>query len=79
MAAKAKKDAIYGYFKSLFRFHDENVALVSEYFLGENTETRGGALSNNQQIEVFLRHVDDPGFQTGVGEDNYENPSEYCL
>ena len=42
---------------------------MSEYFLGENTETKGGALSNKQRMEVFLRHVGDPGFQTGVGED----------
>ena len=32
-------------------------------------ETKGGALSNKQRMEVFLRHVGDPGFQTGVGED----------
>ena len=30
-------------YRFLFRFHDENVAWVSEYFLGENTETRGAA------------------------------------
>ena len=65
--------------RSLFRFHDENVAWMSEYFLGENTETRHGrALNNKQRMEVFLRHVGDPGFQTGVGE-GYGNPSEYCL
>ena len=37
-------------YRSLFRFHDENVAWMSEYFLGENTETRGDALSNKQRI-----------------------------
>ena len=63
--------------RPLFTFHDENVAWMSEYFLGENTETRGGALRNKQSMEVFLRHVGDFGFQTGVGEDG--NPSEYCL
>ena len=55
--------------RSLFRFHNENVAWMSEYFLGENTDPRGGALNNKQRMEVFLRHVGDPGFQTGVGED----------
>ena len=55
---------------SLFRFHVENVAWMLEYFLRENTETTGGALSNRQGMEVFLRHVGDPGFQDlGVGED----------
>ena len=42
--------------RSLFRFHDEHVAWMSEYFLGENTET-SGALSNKERMEVFLRHV----------------------
>ena len=56
-------------YRSLFRFHDEHVAWMSEYFLGENTETRGGALSSKERMEVFLRHVGDPGFQTVVGED----------
>ena len=55
--------------KELFRFHNENVAWMSEYFLGENTYPRAGALNNKQRMEVFLRHVGDPGFQTGVGED----------
>ena len=32
-------------------------------------ETRDGALSNKQRMAVFVRHVGDPGFQTGVGED----------
>ena len=36
-----------------------NVAWMSEYFLGENTETRSGALSNKQKMGMFLRHVGD--------------------
>ena len=44
-------------YRSLFRFRDENVAWMLEYFLGENTETKGGALRNKQRMEVFLRHV----------------------
>ena len=39
-------------YRSLFIFHDVNVACISEYFLGKNTETRGGALSNKQRMEV---------------------------
>ena len=42
-------------YRSLCRFHDENVASMSEYFLGENAGTRGGALSNKQTwMEVFF-------------------------
>ena len=60
---------VYFFHRSLFRFHDENVSWISEYFLGENTVTKSGALSNKQRMDVFLQHVGDPGFQTGVGED----------
>ena len=35
-------------YRSLFRFNNENVAWMVEYFLGENTETRGGALTKKQ-------------------------------
>ena len=38
--------------RSLLRFHV--VAWMSEHFLGENTETRGGTLRNKQRIEVFV-------------------------
>ena len=37
-------------YRSLFRFNDENVAWMAEYFLGENTETRGGSLTNKQRM-----------------------------
>ena len=52
---------------------------MSEYFLGENTETKGGALSNKQRMGVFLWHVGDPGFQTGVGESIKVLYLEYLL
>ena len=56
---KTRKVQSMDIYRSLFRFHDEHVgvAWMSEYFLGENTKTRGGALSNKERIEVFLRHV----------------------
>ena len=46
--------------------------------IGVNMETRGRALSNKQRMEGFLRHVGDPGFQTGVGEDIGIH-QKYCL
>ncbi|XP_013418512.1 putative nuclease HARBI1 [Lingula anatina] len=52
-----------------FRFMEENVTWMAEHFLFENSETRGGALSNKQRMEVFLRYIGDPGFQVGVGKD----------
>ena len=36
---QAKKGAIYGYYRFLLIFYDENVAWMSEYFLGERPET----------------------------------------
>ena len=56
-------------FKDLYRFEEENVEWMAEHFLTNNGETRGGALTANQQLRVFLRYVGDPGFQVGVGED----------
>ena len=62
-------------YRYLFRFHDENVSWMLEYFLGENTETRGDALSNKQKMEVFLQW---PRFPNWCRR-GYGNPSEYCL
>ena len=56
-------------YRDLFRFKEENVTWMADYFLGESTETRGGALNSKQRMEVFLRCIGDPGFQIGVGED----------
>ncbi|XP_021697550.1 putative nuclease HARBI1 [Aedes aegypti] len=56
-------------FKSLYRFTQGNVEWLTNYFLGDQEETRGGSLSNIQKMKTFLRYVGDPGFQIGVGED----------
>lgn len=56
-------------YKTLYRFNEENVIVLADHFLGEDEETRGGALSKKLQMELFLRYVGDPGFQSGVGED----------
>jgi hypothetical protein len=54
----------------LYRFDEEDVIWMGEHFIDDATgETRGGALTTKQQMEVFLRHVGDPGFQEGVGLD----------
>nr|CAH7754861.1 unnamed protein product [Callosobruchus chinensis] len=42
---------------------------MSEYFLGDSGERRGGALTPLQKLKIFLRYVADPGFQTGVATD----------
>nr|CAH7760669.1 unnamed protein product [Callosobruchus chinensis] len=56
-------------FKKLFRFTPESVSWLSEHFLGNGEETRGGALDSRTPMKIFLRYVADPGFQTGVAED----------
>jgi hypothetical protein len=55
--------------KVVFRFQPENILWLSRYFLDRNEETRGGALTNEQKMKIFLRYVRDPGFQSGVAED----------
>jgi hypothetical protein len=57
-------------YKTLFRFEEENVDWLSEHFLGgDSGERRGGALTPQQRMKIFLRYCADPGFQSGVGED----------
>ena len=55
-------------YKKLDRFSEENVEWLAEHFLGEYAETRGAALSNKERMKAFLRYVEDPGFQNGIGE-----------
>lgn len=56
-------------YKVLYRFSKEHVEWLAEHFLGHSEETRGGALTNEEKMRIFLRYVGDPGFQSGVGED----------
>jgi hypothetical protein len=66
---KVRRKTLPDDFKTLYRFEEQNLEWISEHFLGETTETRGGALTCKQQMQVFLRYVSDPGFQSGVAED----------
>ncbi|XP_046688202.1 putative nuclease HARBI1 [Homalodisca vitripennis] len=54
--------------KELLRFESESIDFLAAEFLNE-TDTRGGGLSPRKQMEVFLRFVADPGFQSGIAED----------
>lgn len=56
-------------FKTLFRFEEVNVVWLAGHILGEDTETRGAALSPVHKMKVFLRYCADPGFQSGIGEE----------
>jgi len=56
-------------YRKLYRFDEDKVAWLSDHFLGESNERRGGALKNEDRMRTFLRVVGDPGFQSGVGED----------
>lgn len=53
-------------FKSLYRYTRENVQWITDYFLHDQEDTRGGALSNVQKMKTFLRYVGDPGFQVNI-------------
>lgn len=55
--------------KELLRFENDSVDFLAEEFLPESQETRGGALSRRKKMEIFLRFVGDPGFQSGIAED----------
>ncbi len=54
----------------MFRFEENSIKWVADHFLGaQPQELRGGALSSKKKMEVLMRYLADPGFQTGVGVD----------
>lgn len=50
-------------FKALYRFNNENVKWLTNHFIQNEGDARGGGLSNMQKMKTFLRYVGDPGFQ----------------
>ncbi|KAJ8944099.1 hypothetical protein NQ314_009555 [Rhamnusium bicolor] len=57
------------YCKQLLRFENDSIDFLASQFLPENIDTRGGAISSRQKMEILLRYFGDPGFQSGVAED----------
>lgn len=67
---KVRRDTREVDYRVLYRFDKNNVEWITRHFLGDdNFERRGGALTNDEKMRIFLRYIGDPGFQTGVGED----------
>ncbi|KAK9888684.1 hypothetical protein WA026_000914 [Henosepilachna vigintioctopunctata] len=46
----------------------ESVDFLATQFL-EESDTRGAGISRREQMEIFLRFVGDPGFQSFVAQD----------
>lgn len=65
---KRRKHGDNNNYKALYRFTEENVGRISQIFLPETGETRGGAINNKHKIEIFLRYMGDPGFQVDVSD-----------
>ncbi|KAF4528881.1 hypothetical protein B566_EDAN017320 [Ephemera danica] len=42
---------------------------MADHFLPDDNETRGGAASSTQKMEILLRYLADPGYQQGVAAD----------
>ena len=56
--------------KNLLCFFVDSVTnVLTNEILLENYETRGGALLPQKTMEMFLRLIGDPGFQSGVAND----------
>lgn len=64
--------------KRLLRFESESVDFITSYFLDENMDTRGGGLTARKKMEIFLRYVSDPGYQSGVAIDVGVERSTVC-
>ncbi|KAG8281589.1 hypothetical protein J6590_055308 [Homalodisca vitripennis] len=55
--------------KDLLRFESENLDFLAAEFLLVTEETRGRALSSRKLMEILLRSMGDPGFQSEMAED----------
>lgn len=66
---KARRNIDDDNYKNLLRFEKRSVAYLTATFLPESDEMRGGAVTTQEKMEIFLRYLSDPGFQIGVGED----------
>lgn len=66
---KVRRQSDFRNYKELYRFERQNVQWLAQHFLGVTHERRGGALNSEQKIEIFLRYIGDPGFQSGMTED----------
>lgn len=66
---KLRRCAASEHYKSLYRFTEENVQWIASHFLEETQERRGGALSSEMKMKIFLRYMADPGFQSGIAEE----------
>ena len=66
---KTRRDPRDNDFLTQYRFTRETMVWMSDYFLGEDGERRGGAVTNFQKMRIFCRYMADPGFQSGVAED----------
>lgn len=56
-------------YHTLYRFTENNVSWLADHFLDTKTETRGGALTSKQRMEITLRYLANPGFQTGIAKE----------
>ena len=43
--------------------------MAADRFLGQNEETRGGALTSLHKMKICLRYLGDPGYQMGIGRE----------
>ncbi|XP_061397459.1 putative nuclease HARBI1, partial [Musca vetustissima] len=50
-------------------FDGSSICWLANYLFEESEERRGGALSNNDKIRLYLRFCADPGFQNGIATD----------
>ncbi|KAG8283493.1 hypothetical protein J6590_016760 [Homalodisca vitripennis] len=66
---RVRRESLEQDYRALYRFNKMNFEWISDHFLGENFERRGGALPNLDRMGTFLRYVGDPGCQSGVAED----------
>ena len=60
-------------FKNIFRFTEENVHIIADLHLGE--ETGGHSLKRNEKLEYYLRYIGDPCYEINMAEKMFYQPN----
>ena len=59
-------------YESIFRFTEENVHIIADIYLGE--ETGGHSLIRNEKLEYYLRYIGDTCYEINIAEKMFYQP-----
>ena len=59
-------------YKNIFRFTEENVHIMADIYLGE--ETGGHSVIRNEKLEYYLRYIGDPCYEINMAKKMFYQP-----